>query len=339
MRVVIFSLIDDWEIGPLLAEKGHELLAWFRPAWDTESDASLLTPGLRRAIKRLLALDRPLCHVIPKFDVREWLKKTGTPRIACDDVNDPAFVDSLRRMRIDVAVVAIYPQMFGAALLEAPRFGVINYHPSLLPRYAGPQPAFWVLRNGEKETGITIHRMTEQIDAGDLLAQEVVGVRDDENIGQLMQRLHHRSAPLIIETLEAIGSGSVNPRPQSGLERTYFGRRKAVDTRINWNEHPLTLMNLLRAVQPFEPLKAGLRGRIIKIFEARPASAAKYGHPGEILEKRGGHLVVQAGERFLEITNYEVAPFHGWMNRLAQEFVPLIGDRFDISSESSGTEA
>ena len=334
MRIVVFSLIDDWELGSLLTERGHELLAWVRPAWETENRRPL-TPGIRKAVKLLLSLDQPSRNVIPKFDIREWLQQTGTPRISCKNVNEPAFIDSLRQMRVDMAIVGAYRQIFKPVLLEVPRLGVINYHPSLLPRYAGPQPAFWALRNGEKETGITIHRMTEGIDAGDILIQEVVPVSEGENVGQLIQRLHHRSASLIVQTVEAISAGSMKGHPQNVSERTYFGKKKVSDTIINWNESTLSLMNLLRAVRPFEPLKAGLRGRSVNIFEARPASAERIGRPGEIVQRKGNHLVVQTGERCLEITKYEIEPFHGWVNRLAQQFLPVVGDRFDLSAGES----
>lgn len=337
MRVVMFSLIDDWEIGPLMVERGHEILAWVRPVWENGRTAIKWPPGIRMAIKRLLAMDRPIAHVAPRFDARRWLDRTGTSMIACRDVNDQQFIDAVRRMHADIGVVAIYPQIFGTALLATTRLGMINYHPSLLPRYAGPQPAFWALRNDEKETGITIHRMTDRIDAGEIFAQEVVRVRDDENVGELMQRLHHRSAHVIVDTLDAMCCGSLSPRSQLSSERAYFGRKSAVDTLIDWNGSPRALMNLLRAVQPFEPLKTRLRGRTLEIFDARPTGSARTGRPGEILDKRSGHLVVQAGDHFLEITRYEVTPYHGWMNRLAQSFVPQIGDRFD-SSASLPTE-
>ena len=340
MRIVVFSIIDDWDIGPLIERSGHQVIAWVRPSWHAEGKRSSLSRSIRRSLKLVLAQNTPNCNVVPKYDVREWLTTNKIPMIACENANDPAFCEDLRRYEADLFIVAAYPHIFGGPLLEIPPLGVINYHPSLLPRYAGAQPGFWVLRNAEKVTGITIHRMTEKIDAGDILMQEVVTIERGDNLGHLMQRLHHRAAPLILRTVDAIAKGTTRSQSQKLEERSYFRKKRASDLQLNWNEPSETLLRLLRAVQPFEPLTTRLRGKAIRIFDAIAGHGADVGEPGEIVEKVKDRIVVQTAKGRLEITNFEIGSLHGWMNGMARRCLVVKGDRFDPVPQSfNGNES
>jgi len=330
MRIVVFSIIDDWDIGRLFERSGHEVVAWVRPSWQAQSKPSSWLWGIRHGLKWALAQDRPICNIVPRYDVREWLNARGIPMVACKDANEPEFHEALCEYEPDLFIVAMYPQIFKDALLAIPRLGVINYHPSMLPRYAGAQPGFWVLRNGEAETGITVHRMTEKIDAGDILMQEVVRIDRDEHIGHLMQKMHHRAAQLILATVDAMARGTICPTAQDGNRRSYFRKKTAADLAIDWNESSEELLRLLRAVQPFEPLTTSLRGRAFRIFDAKAMQGGNSGEPGEIVDKVGDSIVVQTGAGRLAITNCEIEPFHGWLNRLANRVLVAKGDRFDL---------
>ena len=328
MRVALFSLIDDWEVGPRMAENGHEIVAWIKPAWAPDKARPPIVRRAARLARVLASQAKPPTSVPRIYNAAEWIDRLGIERVSCASVNDPEFVSRLQAMRVDLAIVAVYPQIFKSAILAVPKLGVVNYHPSLLPQYAGPQPAFWALRNGETVTGITTHWMTERIDAGDILAQDVVELDGEENLGQLMQRLHHRAASLIARTVNEIASLRVTPTPQDPSKRTYFGRKNAADTALDWARPTKSLIDLLRAVRPFAPLQTRLDDRVVNIFQARRFGGDSNGQPGEILSKRGRRLVVQAGDGSVEITSYEIEPFHGWMNAVAQRFVPRVGDRF-----------
>jgi len=326
---VVFSLVDDWDLGPLLERSAHQVVAWVRPSWERASTPGTAAGFVRRGLKVLLAQNAPVGSVPPRHDIRVWLATKRIPMLACTDANAPAFREMLRTQEADLFVVATYPQIFKSPLLEIPRLGVINCHPSLLPRYAGAQPGFWVLRNGERETGITVHRMTEKIDAGDILVQEAVAIGPGDNLGVLMQRLHHRAASLIVRAVDGIAEGTLRPQSQAAAERSYFRRKRATDLEINWSEPAATLLNLLRAVQPFEPLTTSLRGRAWRIFDARAADGSDTGTPGEIVYRRGGRIIVQTGKGRLELVTFEIQSLHGWVNWLATQFLVAPGDRFD----------
>jgi methionyl-tRNA formyltransferase len=252
-------------------------------------------------------------------------------------VNSPTFVDYVKSLNIDLIVVFFFPQILKPALLQIPRLGVLNCHPSLLPRYGGPHPAFWMLKNGESMAGVTVHVMTEKIDAGDIVAQQELIVGENENAGQLTQRQHHAAAALLTEAVNAMAQGTVNPRPQNISERTYFGKKKAADTVLDWNGSAKHIANLWRAMQPYEPLVACLNGTTIKIYDAQPQEGAPSGRvPGEIMAKRPGTLLVQTGNGYLEIRSYEIVPFHGWLNRILQGFMLPVGSRFDPVPSAMG---
>jgi methionyl-tRNA formyltransferase len=194
-----------------------------------------------------------------------------------------------------------------------------------------------MLKNGESVAGVTIHVMTEKIDAGDIVAQQELIVGENENAGQLTQRQHHAAAALLTEAINAMARGTVNPKPQNIAERTYFGKKKAADTVLDWSTSARHISNLWRAVQPYEPLEARLNGTTIKIYDAQSHEGPLSGRvPGEIIAKHSGSLVVQTGDGYLEIRSYEIIPFHGWLNRILQGFMLPVGSRFDPAPSAMG---
>jgi methionyl-tRNA formyltransferase len=194
-----------------------------------------------------------------------------------------------------------------------------------------------MLKNGESVAGVTVHVMTEKIDAGAIVAQQELIIGENENAGQLLQRQHYAAATLLTEAVNAMAQGTINPRPQNIAERSYFGKKKVADTTLDWNGSARQIYNLLRALQPDEPLIAYLNGRTIKIFDARPQEgSASWGVPGEILTKQSGKLLVQTGNGNLEIRSYEIGPYHGWINRTLQELLLPLGSRFDLAPPATG---
>ena len=134
-----------------------------------------------------------------------------------------------------------------------------------------------MLKNGEPLAGITVHMMTEGIDAGDIVAQQELTVGEHENIGQLVQRQHHAAARLLTETVNAMAQGTIERKPQDLAERSYFGKRKATDIMVDWNGSARQILNLLRALQPYEPVTASLNGHTIKIYEAQLQEGVRQG--------------------------------------------------------------
>jgi methionyl-tRNA formyltransferase len=326
LRLLVLSEIDDWDLGRQLKASGHHIVAWARPLWIRDPKCG----SLCRAVRAIFSLTKPSRKIIPRFDAWTWLDKEKIPRVPCPNVNAPAFVEYVKGLNIDLIVVYFFPQILKPPILQIPRLGTLNCHPSLLPRYRGPHPSFWMLKNGESVGGVTVHVMTEKIDAGDIVAQRELMIGEDENAGQFTQRQHHTSAALLTEAVNAMAQGTITLKPQNIAERSYFGKKQAADVVLDWNWPARQIANLLRALQPYEPLTACLNGNTIKIYDARPQEGSPSGRvPGEIMARQSGKLLVQTGNGYLEIRSCEIEPFHGWINRIVQAFLLPVGSRFD----------
>jgi methionyl-tRNA formyltransferase len=337
LRLLVLSEVDDWDFGRQLKASGHDIVAWARPMWKRIPKGDGLGYTIRTIIRAMVCRSKPIRTIRPRFDTWKWLDKEKIPRITSPNVNSPTFIEYVKGLNIDLIVVFFFPQILKTALLHTPRLGVLNCHPSLLPRYGGPHPAFWMLKNGESVAGITVHVMTEKIDAGDIVAQQELVIEENENAGQLTQRQHHAAAALLTDAVNAMARGTINPTPQNVAERSYFGKKKPADTILDWNGSARHIANLWRALQPYEPLEACLNGTTIRIYEARSQAGPPSGRaPGEIMSKQSGRLLVQTGNGFLEIRSYEIVPFHGWVNRILQEFLLPVGSRFDLAPAPMG---
>jgi len=331
LRLLVLSEIDDWDFGRRLKACGHDIVAWARPRWKRDPKCGGLCHAAKNTIKAILCQPKPIRTIKPRFSAWRWLNKEKIQRITSPNVNSPTFVEYVKRLNVDLIVVYFFPQILKTAILQTPRLGILNCHPSLLPRYGGPHPAFWMIKNGESVAGVTVHVMTEQVDAGDIVAQQELIIGESENAGQLTQRQHHAAAALLTEAVNAMAQGTIDRKPQNIAERTYFGKMKTADITLDWNGPARQIANLWRALQPYEPLKACLNDLTIKIYDARPQEGPPSGRaPGEIMAKQSGRLLVQTGNGYLEIRSYEIVPFHGWINRILQEFLLAVGSRFTL---------
>jgi methionyl-tRNA formyltransferase len=337
LRLLVLSEVDDWDFGRQLKACGHDIVAWARPMWKRDPKCGGLCHAVMTTINAILCRPKPIRTIKPRFSAWRWLDKEKILRITSPNVNSPNFVKYVKDLNVDLIVVYFFPQILKTAILQTPRLGILNCHPSLLPRYGGPHPAFWMLKNGESVAGVTVHVMTEKIDAGDIVVQQELIVGENENAGQLTQRQHHAASALLIKAVNAMAQGTIDPKPQNIAERSYFGKKKAGDTIPDWNGSARQIANLWRALQPYEPLIACLNGTTIKIYDAQPQEGSSSGRaPGEIMAKKSGRLLVQTGNGYLEIRSYEIVPFHGWVNRILQEFLLPVGSRFDLAPSAMG---
>ncbi|TKB67728.1 MAG: methionyl-tRNA formyltransferase [Nitrospira sp.] len=337
LRLLVLSEIDDWDFGPRVKADGHQIVAWARPRWKRSPKGDGLGYTVRTFFRALLSRSKPARIIKPQFDAWRWLDKEKIPRITATNVNSPDFSEYVTGLNVDLIVVYFFSQIFKGAIFNIPRLGIVNCHPSLLPRYGGPHPAFWMLKNGESVAGVTVHVMTEKIDAGAIVSQQELPIGEHENAGQLTQRQHRAAATLLAKAVNAMARGTFDPQPQNLAERSYFGKMKAADTMLDWTGSAKQIANLWRALQPYEPLAARLNGTTIKIYDAQPLEGAPSGRaPGEIMAKQSGKLLVQTGNGYFEIRSYEIVPFHGWLNRLVQAFRLPVGSRFDLAQPTVG---
>jgi methionyl-tRNA formyltransferase len=207
----------------------------------------------------------------------------------------------------DVGVVVAYGRVLPAWLLQLPRLGFVNVHPSLLPRYRGASPAQAAIRNGDRTTGVTVLRVTEELDAGDILGQREVAVFPEDTAASLEARLAQVGAELLVEVLDALERGQARPRPQDPAQATYCGRLSKEDGWIRWDWPASLIERHVRAMDPWPVARTWHKDRVLKVWRVRPAAGV--GRPGEVLRFTPQGFVVATGDGAVEVV--EVQPPSG----------------------------
>jgi len=224
----------------------------------------------------------------------------GVPAFAPEDVNHAVWVDRIRDLRPDVLFSFYYRDLISEEILSLAPLGGFNLHGSLLPRYRGRAPVNWVLVNGEKETGITLHKMVRQPDAGDIVGQSAIAVADDDTALTLHEKLCSAAKPLLAELLPQIKTGAFTLKQQNEAEASYFGRRGPEDGEIDWQKPASAIYNLVRAVtEPYPGAFTYSGQRKMTIWKARVVKGQNGERPGTILST--APLVIACAEDALEI--------------------------------------
>ncbi|ASY80266.1 bifunctional UDP-glucuronic acid oxidase/UDP-4-amino-4-deoxy-L-arabinose formyltransferase [Pectobacterium polaris] len=224
------------------------------------------------------------------------------PVFAPEDINHPLWVSRIRELAPDVIFSFYYRTLLGDDILQLPAFGAFNLHGSLLPRYRGRAPVNWVLVNGETQTGVTLHKMVSRADAGDIVAQSVVAIDEEDTALTLHGKCRTAAAALLAQQLPLIRSREITLTPQDESRASYFGRRTAADGLIDWHKSAREINNLIRAVtEPYPGAFTFLGERNVTIWRARVVKDKIGGEPGVIIST--SPLVVSCGEDALEIVS------------------------------------
>jgi len=222
-----------------------------------------------------------------------------------DRIRRPEAVQSVLEISPDLIVVASFGQILPAALLEAPRYKSLNLHPSLLPRLRGASPIQTAILEGHSRTGTTLILMTTEMDAGPILAQKDVAVRESETSGELTDRLAALSGELLLQTLPDWIAGKLSPRPQDDSLATYSPRIAKEDGLLDWSLPAETLARRIRAFNPWPVAHTYWQGRLLRLLRARsrPGSA----EPGRVYGVERGSLSVGSGSGVLLIDEMQLA--------------------------------
>lgn len=214
-------------------------------------------------------------------------------------VRNEDFLNDFLKIEADMAVLVAFGQILPKAMIEAFRFGIVNVHPSLLPKYRGAAPINWALIRGEGGTGVTTMRIGEGVDSGDILLQEKVPILPDEDYGSLESRLARIGANLLLETIEGLVAGCVTPVSQDHLAATYAPKINKEDTHISWNAPPQQIVDLVRGLAPSPGAYSLLKGKQLKIFTAQSEPGRPGAAPGTVLDLTEKGLRVAAGDGFV----------------------------------------
>ncbi|HLX04242.1 MAG TPA: formyltransferase [Candidatus Binatus sp.] len=212
-----------------------------------------------------------------------------------------------------------YRHLIPESVLELAPIGAFNLHPSLLPAYRGRAPVNWVLVNGERETGVTLHHMVARADAGDIVGQRAVSIDDSDNALTLYRKLVPLGVELIDELHPKIVAGNAPRRKMEITKGSYFGRRKPEDGRIDWRWPARRIFNLVRAVtHPYPGAFCFVGTRKLLVWEAKiGAENGSCGEPGKVVrEMADGALEIVAGEGSVIV---KVVQFEGSVEGIARE--------------------
>ncbi len=199
--------------------------------------------------------------------VKAAATELGLPLYQPERIKEPDALDRIRQVGADLHVVVAYGQILRPALLTIPPMGTLNVHASLLPRHRGAAPIAWAILAGDLETGVTIMQMDEGVDTGPILSRAVVPIAPNETVRSLEPRLAERGAALLVEAIEAIQSGAIEPVPQPGEGATYARRLTSEDGKLD----PQTMSAIdidrhVRALTPQPGCWITVRGASVKVL-------------------------------------------------------------------------
>ncbi|MCC8024106.1 MAG: methionyl-tRNA formyltransferase [Clostridium sp.] len=227
-------------------------------------------------------------------------------------VREDGFVQILKEMAPDVMVVIAFGQILPQKVLDIPKFGCINIHASLLPKYRGAAPIQWCVIDGQKETGVTTMMMDAGLDTGDMLEKVVIPIGDKETGGSLHDKLSMAGGDLILSTLKKLEEGTLVPVPQTEEGTCYAKMLTKSLGDIDWGRSAVSIERLIRGLNPWPSAYTKWRGKTVKIWDAdvladeKLGEAAKEASAGQVVCSDRHSLIVKTGEGLLSIRELQI---------------------------------
>lgn len=238
--------------------------------------------------------------------VKETAGALNIPVLQPQRIKDPDFIRLLNNLAPDVIVVVAFGRILPRDILELPKYGCINLHASLLPKYRGAAPIHRAVINGEKVTGITTMYMDEGLDTGDMILHETVPIYEEDNAGDVHDRLAFLGAGLLIKTLSLISSGQAPRTPQTG-ESSYAPMLTAEDEQILWDRPARDIYNQIRGMTPWPGVRTTMHGKVLKIWRALALEEVGMAVlPGRVISAGSDGILVRAGTGRVMITELQL---------------------------------
>ena len=239
--------------------------------------------------------------------VKEYALAQGLTVYQPQKVKTPEFVELLHELQPELIVVAAFGQFLSKEILELPKYGCINVHASLLPKYRGAAPIQYAIIKGEKESGVTIMQMDIGMDTGAMLDKLVVPIEENTTMGELHDALREQGAALLLEVIDKIAAGTAVAEPQDDAQATYATLLDRSMEHIDWGKTAQEVHNLIRGFNPAPSTFTKLpNGKSLKIWGSKMTDKSSAAAAGTIIETGKHSFFVACGEGVLEIT--EVQP-------------------------------
>ena len=239
--------------------------------------------------------------------VKEYALEQGLTVYQPQKVKTPEFVELLHELQPELIVVAAFGQFLSKEILELPKYGCINVHASLLPKYRGAAPIQYAIIKGEKESGVTIMQMDIGMDTGAMLDKVVVPIEENTTMGELHDALREQGATLLLEVIDKIATGTAVAEPQDDVQATYATLLDRSMEHIDWSKTAQEVHNLIRGFNPAPSTFTKLpNGKSLKIWGSKMTDKSSTAAAGTVIETGKHSFFVACGEGVLEIT--EVQP-------------------------------
>ena len=268
-------------------------------------------------LRRLIDDGHKICAVVTREDkprgrgnvmtptvVKTLAESEGIAVYTPKTLRDEAFVEILDRHKPEIIVVVAYGKILPLNVIEYPKYGCINLHVSLLPKYRGAAPMQRAIMEGERETGVTVMHMAEGLDTGDIISVEKFPILPEDDFEAIHDRSAEVGAKLLSETIEAIYNGTAERIQQDDSLASYAKKVEKEDCKIDFTLPAQRLDPIIRGVTPIPGAFAFHRGKMLKINKARPVKGS--GAPGEVIDasdKGEGYFTVACGEGALKVTH------------------------------------
>lgn len=244
-------------------------------------------------------------HKMQYTPVKEKALALDIPVFQPEKVRNPEFLDILKQLNPDVIVVIAFGQILSKEILDLPKYGCINVHASLLPKYRGAAPIQWAVIDGEEVSGVTTMYMAEGLDTGDMIDKTVIKLDEKETGGSLFDKLALEGGELILTTLEKLENNTATRTPQNDEESTYAGKITKELGCIDFKKSATEIERLIRGLNPWPSAFTYLDGKVLKIWDADVVHEQVTEEPGTICKKNKS-LQIATGEEYLEITELQL---------------------------------
>ncbi len=247
------------------------------------------------SLKKLIDNNYDVCAVFTKPDKPQGRKMIITPppvKVFAEehgiDVYQPEKVKSedtinlIQSLNPDIIIVVAYGKILPKQIIDMPKYGCINVHGSLLPKYRGAAPIQWSIINGDTVTGVTTMYMNEGLDTGDILLQSKLYIEENETSDELKVRMADVGADLLIKTLEELKAGNLKPIPQNSEEATFSPPLDKLNGEIDWHADAQVIHNTIRGCNSWPIAHTRLRGKLFKIYKSK-ISTVRSSYPGKIV--------------------------------------------------------
>lgn len=283
---VIFMGTPDFAVGTLEAviDAGHEVvLAVTQPDKPKGRGKSMQAPPVKEC-----ALE----HEIEVYQPKR--------------VREAECIEYLKKYEPDIIIVAAFGQILPKEILEMPKYGCVNVHASLLPKYRGAAPIQWAVINGDKVSGVTTMRMDEGLDTGDMIEKAEVVLAEDETGGSLFDRLAEVGANLCVHTMKSIEEGTATYTKQEEHAATHVGMIHKQMGNIDWMQSAESIERLIRGLNPWPSAYTKLNGKTLKVWRASVEAGGNPADAGKVISVSKKELKVQTGDGILSLLEVQL---------------------------------